>query len=494
MSIPSLRQVSFGIPFMSIRKKTIAGAKWTLLQNLGSQVFSLAVFLVLVRLLEPAEFGLFALAYVYASLITLIVNSGFESALIQREQLEPEHLHTAFWVNIGLAIGLAVLTLAGAPWIAKVFGTAELGPIISLMSVAFVINSPVAVQRALLRRELNFKTLSTRILIANFLANAAAVGFALAGFGVWSLVGREIVSGLLLILLLWTATRWRPRFMFSMRHFREIYAFGMHVMGNNLFRFFIQRSDNFLIGVFLGTTALGFYSVAYRILDLMIQVTTKTIVSVAMPSLSRLQADQTRFASGVGQINIVVVQASVPIFLGIAVLAPDIIPLLFGEKWIASVPVMQVLAITGISQSVGHLLSTAIVALGRPGLQLALRGVEGLAVVSAFFIAVTHGIEAVAIALTIVNVLMVPVWYIALQRLLVSARLQVGGDLLRVAICGVTMALAVFNLREYALLAWNPWLALATLAAAGAAVYLAMTAFLLPGSVKLLMNILRRKM
>ncbi len=478
---------------MSLRSKTISGAKWGLAQNAASQVLSLSVFLVLSRTLAPAEFGVFALAFAYVSLMIIIFSSGFETALIQRDNLEEEHLQSAFWFSVGFSLVLAIGSYFAAGWVARLFSAPALADVIPWFSMVIVINSPLYVQRALLRRSFRFKELSTRIMFSSLVANIVAVYMALTGGGIWSLVVRELVEALIVNTLLLVATKWRPQWQFSWPHFKELYSFGLSTMGNSIFQYVFRRSDNLIIGYFLGATLLGFYTVAYRVLELMIQITTRTIVSVSTPALARLQSDSTRFAEAVSRVSAVIGLVNIPAFAGLGALAPEVIPVLFGDKWFNSIEIMQILSVIGITQAQTHLLGSALVALGRPSLQLSLRVCQGLLSIGIVLLVVQNGIAAVAWVYSLVSLALLPAWYWSVNRLLKPAHLATINSLARILIaCGVMVGVLI-SAQQFLLSEWSAWVRLVSLIILGGLTYIVMIVVLLPDSVNLVRSIVANK-
>ncbi|NJN87778.1 MAG: oligosaccharide flippase family protein, partial [Leptolyngbyaceae cyanobacterium SL_7_1] len=205
---------------MSIKQKAIKGVAWSAIQNWGSQVGSLLVFFLLARLLTPEAFGLVALANVFLLFMQLLLEQGFSQAIIQREDLEPEHLNTAFWLTLVSGTLLAGIGIFSASWIAELFGQAALTPIIRWVSPLLIIIALARVQQASLERKFNYKAIAARKILATFMGGAVGVLMAFLGFGVWSLVAQQFVFESVGAITLWVCSDWRPGLTVSMRHFR----------------------------------------------------------------------------------------------------------------------------------------------------------------------------------------------------------------------------------------------------------------------------------
>lgn len=381
---------------MDLRQKSIASIVWSTAQSWGSQCISLVVFSILARLLNPESFGLIAIAAIFVGFVNLFLDQGFSQAIIQRRELEREHLDTVFWTNVSISVLLTFISIASADLIAKFFTQPDLTSVIRWLSLSFLIGSLNNVQVAILQRNLNFKPLAIRSLIATLGGGVIGVSMALMGFGVWSLVCQQLANGIIQVLVLWTASDWRPRLSFSPKHFRDLFSFGMNVLGINILNFVVTNGDNLLIGYFLGPVPLGYYNLAYRLLTIVAQLFIGVASSTAMPIFSSIQDDLPRLRNVLYEFVELTNTIAFPVFLGISVLAPELVIVIFGEQWKASIPVMQILNIIGILQAGFYYNSPLILAVGKPQLKLWLDVARSIFYFTAFFISVRWGIIAVA--------------------------------------------------------------------------------------------------
>ena len=403
---------------MSLRQKAIKGVFWSAIQSWGGQAVAFLVFALLARLLEPKAFGLISLATVFWAFVEVFLDQGFPLALIQRQTIEPEHLDTAFWSNLAVGILMTGGTIASADFVATLFNEPELSSIIRWLSCSFILRAFCTIQDAILRRNMAFKALATRSLIGVVIGGIIGVIMAFMGFGVWSLVGKKLSSILVQIFVLWTASDWRPGWKISGRHFQDLFSFGVNIIGINLFNFFNRHSDNFLIGYFLGSVALGYYTIGYRVLTVMTQLLTVITNQVAISAFSRLQQDKNKLSNTYFSATKLICFISFPAFIGVTLLAPELVPTLFGKQWTSSIPVVQILMLSGVFYCLEYLTSALIVALGKPNWKLTLNFANALTNVIGFLIAVKWGIVAVAIAYTIRGYIFLPVYLLAADKLI----------------------------------------------------------------------------
>lgn len=394
---------------MSIGKKATVGVVWSIIEGWGSHAVSLLIFFLLARLLSPEAFGLVAMANVVLAFMTVFLDQGFAQALIQRQDLEPEHLDTAFWINVAIGGVLASLGIAGAGAIATGFNQPQLAPIVRCFCALFVITSLSNVQRALLEREFAFKAIARRSLLGLICGGGVGLSLAFLGFGVWSLVGQQLVGELVGSLVLWQASAWRPGFKVSKPHFDQLFSFGISLLALNFVGFFNNRGNDFLIGYFLGPTPLGYYAIAQRVLDVSLQLLVRTTSQVALPTFSRLREDLNQLRKVFYTATQLTSLIAFPAFLGLFILAPEVIVLVFGEQWQPAVPIVQVLAFAGIVQAISFFKGHILVAMGKPSWRLWQSLLSITLNLIGFAIAFRWGIVAIAVAYTVRRYLVFPV-------------------------------------------------------------------------------------
>lgn len=403
---------------VSLRKQAVRSVAWSAVGTAGNQLATLVVFVVLSRLLVPDDFGVVALASVFTVVLRLLAEQGFADAIVQHPSLDDEHLDTAFCVSVGLAAVLAAALAVLSPLVANAVDSPTLTPVLASLAAILVLSSLKSVHRAILMRDLRFRSLTLRDLISVSAGGAVGVACAVGGLGVWSLVAQLLVAEIVAVILLWPTTAWRPRPRISRNHFRALFSFGASVVGFRLLRFVNTRVDNLIIGVALGTTALGYYLVAYRLLEIMIMVTTSIIGAVSFPLFSRIQTDRVRVQSAyytsIGLTSLI----AFPAFLGLIAIAPEMVSLVFGGKWDPSVPTMRVLALAGLIRSILDVNGVVMKSLGHPTRRLAIMGLTSALLVATFLVVVRWGILAVAIGFTCVTYLMGPLWVLASHRLI----------------------------------------------------------------------------
>ena len=396
------------------------GAVWSVVQQWGKRVSALLVFVVLVRLLDPADFGLLAIAAFFVALAAIVQEQGFSAAVVQREDLEDEHLDTAFAFSVTSGLLLFGLVQAVAGPLAALFDDAPgLEPVLRVLSCVFLLSALQSTQAAILRRRLEFRALAVRDLAAQVVGGVAGITAALLGAGVWALVVQQVVAQATAVVTLWASSPWRPGRRLSLRHLGDLWSFGWKVLGTQLLGFTQRRSDDLLIGAFLGTVQLGLYTVAYRVLTLLTELFVNTISSVAAPTFARLQTERERIARAYLSASRMAALLAVPAFVGVSALAPEITRTLFGAQYASVAPVMRVLALVGVVHGITWLASSVMTAMGKPGWNLSLGLVNTVLNVSLFFLAIQlgWGILGVAAVFTVRAYVTFPAHLVCVRRL-----------------------------------------------------------------------------
>ncbi|MEO1128604.1 MAG: lipopolysaccharide biosynthesis protein [Planctomycetota bacterium] len=456
---------------MGLRERAIQGVVWSALRVCGGNAISFFVQILLVRLLAPKSFGLVALAIVFTALLRTLQDQGLTKALIQRKDLEPQHLDSAFWVMLAAGAVMTSLCVILAGPIATALGEPRLAEILPWLALNLVIGSFGSVQAALLTRRMRFKSLALRSLSGTFAGGVVGVVMAFSGFGIWSLIGLRLVDAVVATIALWSLSSWRPSLSFSIRHFKEIFGFGANAMGIALLNWSEKHLDNLLIGIFLNAKSLGFFAIARAMVRRVNSALTISVADVALPTFSRMQTERDRMGDAFLTATQVVAVVAFPSFLGMLVVTPDFVLTLFGERWTPSIPLMQILCLGMLLPAVTHFTGPVIMACGRPSWLLSIKMVGLVVRVAAFLIGVRWGLIGIAVALVSARYVMLPVSLTLAMRLtnLRAARLRrrLAGPL----IAALGMSAAVTALRLSIEDHTTPALRLALCTAAGMASY-----------------------
>lgn len=447
--------------------KSIRGVIWSLADKGGSGLISVVVHILLARLLVPEYFGIIAMARVGVEFIGLFKDLGFAQAIIQRDEIDDEHLDTGLWTLFGIGMVLAVIGFACAPLIAMAFEEPELETVFKVLVLQLPIAGTSAIPIALLKRRMRFKVLSVRSLFAVTTGGLVAVVMAFLGFGVWALVAKSLVDACVGAIVLWAAIDWRPAIGYSKRHFKDLFSFGANITASNFVNFFTRQADDIIIGYFLGSRALGFYSVAYEILLALTDLLARTMTGVAFPAFSRLQHETARLKEAFVMSVYGASLLSFPVFFLFAAVAPEFFEVVYGEKWLDSAPIAQILAFVGVLHTAALFNPPILKAKGKPNWEFLLSTVNAIGNVCGFLIGAQFGVEGVALAFVLWGYFFTPIELYFVHKLVAF---EVGDYLKKVGrsfFASLSIAGLVWLLGR-ATDPWLPvWLKLALMIAAG---------------------------
>lgn len=427
----------------SLGRTAVRSVGWIVVDRWGTRLATLLSVLVLGRLLAPGDFGLVALALIFITVAGIFVEQGFNKALIQRQDLRPDHMDSAFWASMVVAIVFTGATLILAPYIANAADAPELAGVLRWLSVSLVINALTCTPYALLERDFRFKTLAIRRLLSTGSGSIVGIAMAYAGFGVWSLVAQMLVNSVVGLVVLWAATDWRPRGLPNMTALRELWPIGFGVLGIELLSVIGLQVDRIAVAAFLGPEALGWYFMAMKIVTIMVEIFSSVFAAVSMPMFSRLQGDRTLLCSWLYRLTGASSAIALPCFALAAALAPLLLPWVLGPQWAPSVPIFQILTLLGALNALAYFDRNALLAAGRAREAFLLTlGQSALGAVLVF-IAAPFGVIAVAIAVVARQYLYWPVRVCILRRAIGIELRRYFAQWVRPFIAAVLMGVAV---------------------------------------------------
>ena len=339
--------------------------KWAMVGNSGTRGIATAVTFLLAAILGPGDFGLVAVALIYIAFVRMLLEQGFLTAIIQREQLDEEHLDSAFWVNFAWCLVLAVASFLTAGLWAGVYDMPRLEGVLQVLSILIVVEGLGIVQQALLERSLEFKKLAIRSNASVLVGGAVGIPLALGGAGVWALVAQQLALETTLLVAVWLLSAWRPRLRFSRAHARELTGFSTNVFAANVAGFVNRRADALLVGVFWGPVAVGLYRLADRVVDVLLEVTMRPVGVVSLPVLSRLQNDPERLREAVAKCLRATLLISVPVLLVVLSTSHELVRVL-GDEWEDAGIALQFLCLVGIGKAIGFFTGPVLFAVNRP--------------------------------------------------------------------------------------------------------------------------------
>jgi len=376
---------------------------WTGGGQVVRQGIQVGTSVALARLLVPDDFGLLGMALVFTGFAQLFLDFGIGMAIIQARELPPKALSSCFWINFGITLTTVAVLILTSPLIAEFYSRPDLTVVIIVLALSLMISGSGVVSSAILSRGMQFDKVAKAQVLGTVAGSGVAVLCAWQGFGVWSLVAQQMAGFSAVTYLLMRYARWYPQLEFSWGSIRGMIAFGAGVFGTSLLNFANRNADTMLIGRVLGSGALGYYSLAYQLMLYPLGQVSGVIVRVLFPTLTRLQGDMDRFRSAYLKAVAAIALITFPMMAGLYAVSSDFVLVVFGEKWLPMLPVLQILCWVGMMQSIGTTVGLIYLSLGQVKTLLRINLIFTPLIVASFVVGLTWGIEGVATAYALVS-------------------------------------------------------------------------------------------
>jgi O-antigen/teichoic acid export membrane protein len=404
-----------------------SGVRWSGISMLGREVSGAVFTILLARIVGPQDFGIAAQAVVYIGVVSVLLDQGFSTALIQRKDITPELPGVIVSVNVAVGAALTALTIVIAPLWASFMHTPALTLVLVALSPTLFIRSAAITPRTMLMRSMQFRKIGIADAVAVISGGTLGLAVAIIWASYWAvvvqIVSTEIVT---LWILLGMGAGYRPNL--HLRQLGEIAAFSWRAFAAGLLLNSVSRNiDNVLIGRFQGAQALAFYGLAYRLLLLPVQLATTSVGTVLFPAFSRLADDAATLPGEMARATRALAVLSLPTMGLVAAAAPQLVPMIFGSQWGPAIPIVQVLAIAGAMQAIYKPSTTPLVlGVGRPRLVLRYAWVTTIVATVGIVVGLPFGPFGVAIGYSAATGLLLPVeWLIRRHILGMTVRRQV---------------------------------------------------------------------
>jgi lipopolysaccharide exporter len=386
----------------SLHHKALRSGAWVGLSSAGMAVLSFARSIILARLLTPEIFGLMAICSMAFRMIEIFTETGFGAALIHRQQRFEDARDTAFTLMVLRGIGLSVLAFFIAPWAAEFYDQPILDSLVAVVGISFIFTGCKNVNLIALQKELDFKRLAYFEQAAGVLNFFVSVGLAYAFRSVWALVYAQILSAAINSALSFIIVPGRVRFRLDFAIAKELFHYGKFITGLVIVVFLTRELDNAVIGKLLGMDALGYYVIAYTLANIPSTYLSTVLAKVLFPMFSKLQTNRLRLGVEYGRGIRLVTAVAVPLSVGIAVLAPEIVLALYGPRWSPAIAPLQILAVFGCFRALWMLNGYLYNAIGSPRIDFYISLARLIAMGMLLYpLTVMYGIVGVSLAVTV---------------------------------------------------------------------------------------------
>lgn len=388
---------------MSLKQHAISGFFWGAINNFSVQIVQFVVGLVLARLLDPEDFGLVGLLTVFMAISSSLTDGGFTAALIRKKNCTHEDYSTVFIFNLLISLSIYLILFFSSNTIANYFERNELSMMLKILALKIVLDALSITQIAKVTRELNFKFQAKISLATSIFSGIVGIVCALRGMGAWSLILQYVSFSLITSLLFFFLSSWKPTFTFSKKSFKEMFGFGVKLLGSSLLGKIFNEFSTFLIGKYLSFSDLGFYTRANMFKNLPSQTINTILTKVSYPLLSKFGSDLIKLKQNYRKLIKVTTFISFVIMGLMAATADDFIIILIGEKWTPSIVLFQMLSVVGMIYPLQALNLNILNVIGRSDIHLKLTFIKNIISLPILFGSLYFGLKGVVTGLVIIS-------------------------------------------------------------------------------------------
>ena len=384
----------------SERLKT--GIFWNFIGKFSGKFLSFATNIVLARILMPEDFGKVAVAMVVWEVITVFGEMGLSAKLIHQQDELHEHATAAFWMNILIALVIGLAALAISPLAVRFYHQPMIKSIIAVLALGNMITAFGATHSTLLTKKMAFKQLSLLIISLAIIRSAISIILVTNGFGIWSLVLPQLLTAPLRVAAVWIMEPWRPEMRLYSAYWKSLFHFGKFVFGTTMIHYININGDYMVIGKILGASALGLYQHAYTIANWPISNLVWVSGRLLFPAFSRLQNNLAEFRSLYLRAIETMSILAFPVLTGLILVAGDLIPLVYGEKWRPSVVPLKLILLFAFVRTVGSIGGKVLMAVGKPQKEFRFNAAQAIPLIIAILVGSKFGITGVAAGMSLV--------------------------------------------------------------------------------------------
>jgi len=389
----------------SLRNKATNGVLWSAADRFSVQGVQFILGLVLARLLSPTDYGMIGMLAIFFAISQTFVDSGFSTALIQKNKCTNEDFSSVFYINVLIGFVVYFTLYILAPLIESFFNTQGLALLTRVLGINIIISSLAVVQRAKLTIEIDFRTQTKASLISIVFGGAVGLTLAYNGYGVWALVFQSLIITIANTSLLWFFSSWKPAFVFSMSSARTLFSFGSKLLSTSLLNTIFKNIYFLVIGKFFSAQELGYYTRAQQLQKLPSVNITGIIQRVTFPVMSSIKDDNRRLQSAARKFIKLSTFVTFPLMVGLMVLAEPLVRLILTEKWLPVVPLLQLFCMVGILYPIGSININLLLVKGLSGLVFKLEVIKKILIIISIIVCIPLGVYELIVGQVIISLM-----------------------------------------------------------------------------------------
>lgn len=381
----------------SLKRKTVVGVAWSAVERFSAQGIQFVFNILIARILMPEDYGVVAMLGIFIAVAQAFIDSGFGSALVHKQDRTEDDFSTVFYFNLAVSVFFFAVLWLSAPAIASFYKTPLLTEVTRAISCTLIINAFRAIHETQLRIRLDFKTRGIITIICTAAIGVVGLWMAYKGYGVWALVAQSIVGSILRTVLMWAFVKWRPRFVFSVKSFKELFSFGSKILATGLFDTIYGNIYSILIGKIFNPASLGKYNRAESFATFPSSNLYSVIQAVSYPVLCSVQDDTERLRECFRKFVRMACYITFPAMIGLAAVADPFVRVVLTDKWADIIPLMQILCFSLVLYPISAFNITFPNVVGKPQLYLKMCVICKCVDIPLLLVTIPFGITAICL-------------------------------------------------------------------------------------------------
>lgn len=400
---------------MTIQKKMAKGSMWSVIEKGGQQLVSFVLFMIIARLVGPEQYGLAMLCFVILTFSQLLL-LGMADGVVSLQLKDDTRLSQLFWIITLTGLLLSYLCFIYAESIANAFNAPDVVSLVKYFSPVPFLMGLTAIPHMLVIQRMDFKIYAIRSLVATTGSGIVGVTLAYYGYGAESIIIQQIVLYILTNLILWFYVGWCPSLACNIQGLKHILRPGINMLGSNILTFIEQQIPRLFIGRYLGATNVGYFSFAFRMRFALQEILIAPALITLFPVLSQIKTNKDLQDEILENIFFLVGLFVFPIVILAALTAPLYVPLLFGDKWVDAVPLLQIFLSLGIFAPFLTISIVIFRSYNKVNLLIRLQFVIVFVFIVAAYYSSHHSLMAVGMVVFTISVLRIPAYFYLIKR------------------------------------------------------------------------------
>ena len=424
-------------------KRVASGVAWSISEKIGSALLQIVVSIVVANRVMPIDMGIIAVLAVFTALAQVVVDSGFSQTLIRKSNPDQSDFNAVFRFNIISSLALYIILTAIAPFVADFYGWPMLAKVAPVLFLLLPLNALCVIQNTIMVREFRFAQLSTILLSSSVISGLLAIAMALAGFGIWSLVGQRVSLMATKAILLWWRSPWRPKRVKCSESLHQMAPYSLRLIGTDMITALYNNVAQLFIGTIYSGNALGYFNQAQKLKDMPVNSTMQSIQSVTFPALSKISNDEEKFVVGYKRVLMITAFIIFPIMAGLIATAEQFYTLLLKAEWHPAIPYFRTLCLIGLFYPMAAIAYNVLKVKSDGSIILRLEIAKKVIMTIIFAITIPWSVEAIAWGLVIMSICEMALNLAATKRYTKCSVYSLIKTILPVAILTVAMYLIV---------------------------------------------------